>query len=1282
MAMQIPPQLRCGCCGLPIHMQQTAYCPRCAYPISASHEERFLAESLLALQQVADDGAAAFSLASVLKLHQDAGSVLSLLQRTARYGGGEGLTVEELIQRYEQRLDNIRLKNTLPAEAAAPEIYGLKELVVHKPLLGGEPTAAMEEEQPGRQKMVSLQRRATRSTYARPAPARPTPLKPSNPRPTPVPRPRHPARAAAFKAFFMDSPISLMVFLGAFLILMATLTFVLNPTDPAHHPDPLLALLVVLGTQVFFGAAGIGTQRLSKFINVARIYAFVFVLLIPVWGIEGYLLLERQTFHFGLPIAIVIAGVYAAIAYGAFAVYQRFSPFGYLGMAALVTADLAAVTALHLGIEWYPCALLVLALPALVSIRGSVGQPVSSFEVLRNPLRNCMFLLVASTVIMFPLFFYVFPLIHVFGLDTATLRLAKLSTLLLLSIWGGLFLWLTKLSRRAVPTVPYVLLVGMLALAHTLNFSSPGYALVLTGMALLYHAFSRFAPRLLEPFGKLALRLDQLALLLVSVIPLLIAPQVPATLLYRTALSEGASFFSSPLSAWASMAVLAVGVLLTISVTLHRAHAIKADISHTWPWLLLLSGVLFTWLYAAVVLPLFIDATWAFLALTLMLVAVAVFVRKRLGAAWANPLDVLAMAEALLTLNVWRLYHPALENGGGLFLLFAALSYLMLLYQRRQRLLVLPFLFAIASLAFLPMELWLLLGLCLPIASAVIARLSPRSSESLSVLRPREIAIRLVRGSEWPLQMIGFICSILVTLHDVNIHTSTLQSWSGLHWPIAVEIGLFSLTWYCIAVLTRRKELLLLATGFAIAALWFSSLPFGILVGVATITAGLGLVVSRLFARSWALPFYTAALIAAVLTGYNGMLSNSIELLHLSIPYVLLGFAGIVYAVLLYERQPAWLFLAVGFAIWGIMLLPQPVLVICVGLGCGLAGLLLGQIYKHTAASRVYAQSLYILALVTAVLTGIHGFYGPFSLVTEYGLLAFTGLAIVIMLIERLPVLLLAPAGLAAWTIWTTHWDISLQLIASVLLSVLLFAAQFLWEKRQQSQSWLTALVLPRVLGLGGLVLVLLVIMRLGDTGLLAHIGTGTLTVLALLIAWLGYVQRQAHLRHACNYVVGLLFALMISWEFLAFGQTKLDILLLAPASYLSVIAPFLMRDKEIAQAERIGRFVAILGAALLLLPTGALSLISNNQDNLLSTLLLLGEALSLFFLGILTRVRFFILGGAGLIIVGALRALFLPSSPILIWTLMAVSGGALLLGATLYILLVRGREESVPEAE
>jgi hypothetical protein len=196
----------------------------------------------------------------------------------------------------------------------------------------------------------------------------------------------------------------------------------------------------------------------------------------------------------------------------------------------------------------------------------------------------------------------------------------------------------------------------------------------------------------------------------------------------------------------------------------------------------------------------------------------------------------------------------------------------------------------------------------------------------------------------------------------------------------------------------------------------------------------------------------------------------------------------------------------------------------------------------------------------------------------------------------------------------------------------------------------------------------------------LHHIGAGAFGVLALLLVWLGYTQHRTSVRHWCNYGAGLLVALVVAWELIAFGQTKLDLLLLAPASYLSVIAPFLMRDKALKEGERIGQFVAGIGAALLLVPTGILSIIGNQQDNLLSTLLLLGEALSLFFLGIATRVRFFILGGASLVIVGTVRALFLPPSFIPIWIVLVISGGALLVGAT--ILTLRSREERTTKAE
>jgi len=607
-----------------------------------------------------------------------------------------------------------------------------------------------------------------------------------------------------------------MVLLGAFLILMAMLTFVLSPTDPTRHPEPLFAFLVVLGTQIFFGAASIGTQRLSKFISVARIYTFVFVLLIPLLGIEGYLLLEKQTLHVGLPVIFVVAALYAALAYGAFAIYQRFSPFGYLGMMALAAADLAMVNVLHLGVEWYPAALMILALPALVAVPPC--NPTSSLAVLRNPVRICMLILVACVALMMPVIFYVLVSNHTLVASSPSLRFAKLSASLLLLFWGVLFLRLTKLTSKAMPFVPYLFLIGALDQAHTLDFQAVGYALVFTGVAGLYHCISRFASRLLEPFGKLSLRLDQLALVLVSVVPLMSALYVPFQLLNSPS-PELFPFFLVRLS-WGLVGILSIGTLLTISVILSRAHGPRVETHNSWPWLLLLSGVLLNWTYGALILLLHLDMSLCFLGLTLSLLVLTIVVRQRFGGVWANPLDVLAFSETLLILGVSATKPDG--SSGILLLFFAALFYGVLLFQRRHHLLVLPFVFALAALPLVRLELRLLMGLGLPLAAIAIDSFTP--GESFLAISPlAKGQQQLTAGRAWPLLLIGLICAVVVSLQDIATATGIFSGWLGVALPFGVEIAFFALVWYTVAILTRTKWFLLPTTAFAVAALLFSS---------------------------------------------------------------------------------------------------------------------------------------------------------------------------------------------------------------------------------------------------------------------------------------------------------------------------------------------------------------------------------------------------------------------------------------------------------------------------
>ena len=121
--------------------------------------------------------------------------------------------------------------------------------------------------------------------------------------------------------------------------------------------------------------------------------------------------------------------------------------------------------------------------------------------------------------------------------------------------------------------------------------------------------------------------------------------------------------------------------------------------------------------------------------------------------------------------------------------------------------------------------------------------------------------------------------------------------------------------------------------------------------------------------------------------------------------------------------------------------------------------------------------------------------------------------------------------------------------------------------------------------------------------------------------------------------------------------------LLLAPASYLAVIAPFLMHDATLREHHRVGQMAAMLGTFLLLLPALWFSF---SDGNLLPTLILVGEAMVLLVLGIITRIRIFILSSAALIIVGTLRALFLSTPPSL--GLMFLGGTLLAIATTLIL--------------
>jgi hypothetical protein len=1360
--------LYCDCCGLPLsNIPSGGDCPRCGYPVDALKEEHFL-------QKAVGD-----------------------LKRVAAYGGA-GLTVAQLIQRYQVRLNFLQQQKALAAlqkeqasRADHHEHSTLKLPPVHA------------EERP---RLSPIQTRAFAGEEHLVVPSVTAPVVPALNSHTP------PARVFSLKSFLEDQTINIVASLGAFLILVGSLSFV------ATTSNLVLSFFTMFLVHIVFGGVGILSYRFSSFRVVAVIYTAIFALLVPLVGFSGYRLVSGNLLHLETPLLVAIAAIYAAVIYGMLAVYQRFSPFAYLSMVALVVADIALAVNFHLASWWWPNTLMVLAFLSLsaVSVHPRPRLFSGSWSILRDPVRVLMY--VCSTLCGLGIIFtfsYALELSN-FGsprLEQQEVRLALSCMLMLLLGWSCLFIWRTRQTKIAV-TVPFLFLAGILSVAYTTWLGTIGYVIVLIVVALLYHGLVRFTGQYLRSFHQLTSFLDALALILAALIPFVAFPSLSIQVLL-----QAYNIATTPLLVTGDniIGLVAVigGIVLTLSVIEYRTGLQREPMAKQagWPWLLLLSGFLLNVAFSVAVLWLKIVPVWGFLGLTLALIVLAVATRQWMTARWAQPLDVLALCGIGQTLVLGITLHTDIIIL--LLLFYAALLHGIVLYQRRA-----PWLFLSVLLALLALPLLLqrlsalyLVSLALPLIAALQYRLLTYRLHIGSHGATGSAQIRLMTW-EWPLLIIGILYGLGFVLEDAFVPVSATQNWLLSAFPSGLEVAIIAVVWYAAAALTRLKWWLVSAVGFAMVALVMPGNSFSVLTWLAPIMALLAFGVSRVVGRDWALPFYatavfagimmgfmgythglylattwallvfavdiylvgcaehesalmwiavgfavssvycsgliggfyrffppiialicvaigigigclrwllpafassdttknkllryslplyTVAFVAAVLTGIYGLLAGVNNPFYTAIPDALLVYALVAYGVLRFERWPQWQWLVAVFAIWSIVLTTQLVTApeylsngVCRSSICqmqaqnaiyylsgivlltGMLGLLTrffmpGKVGTGMQAKFVWNWSWYLSWLVAIVVTATWGYHIGVFLPGILGV--FILFSLVIMLLERAPEVLLVPVALSAWAISLIHWDVWQQMAGYTLLCVLIFGSQFVWQKLPSSTQLVAPGKLHQILGLGGQIGVVVVIIGLGGllagSGVLAHIGAGSLWVLAGLLFWWGCLQSQAATQRRCLYSAGWLLSLGVSWELSALGQTHVDLLTLAPASYLIVVAPFLSRDEKLPYHYRVGQLCAVAGAALLLLPALWLSF---SAENLLPTFILAGEALMLLLLGVAVRMRFFVLSGAGLVIVAAMHALFLPSlglPPSLALTIL----GATLLAIATALSLVR----------
>jgi hypothetical protein len=1218
----------CYYCGTPVDPQRDEFCPNCHYPASPANEEAYLTSALASLQQAMS------------------------------YGGAQ-LKVVELFQRYQNRLRMLQKPSAVSSSSA--------------------PANAPEVAAPASVRVASVVYQMNTPRKAEVA-APPVPTSRSEPR-----------RIFSWRAFFADQAINIVASLGAFLILVGALSFV------ATTSNLLLAFFIIFVVHAVFGITGIVTHRFASFRIVASIYTVIFALLVPLVGFSAYRLVGGNELTLSIPVLIAVSALYAAIVYIMLALFQRYTPFAYLGIAALAVADLATASALNLAYWWWPSMLIVLALLSLVSIARSPRTDrifSGNRAILRQPVRIFMYVFVVmGTLGMILLALYSAILDRVM-IHSTEVGYAILCLALLRLFWSIGGFWFARRTRGVI-SLAFLFLVSVLAFCYALQFDAIGYTLAITVVALLYASISRFGVQYLQPFGALDLQLDWIALVLVLLVPFVASPTLPLQLVQ--AFTPG-TVFQANWQTFAEVGAIIAGLILTLSIAFKRAGYEAISRQSAWRWLLPFGTFLFICAYSLAILALHISPLWSFLGASVAFMVGAVLVRQYIDEAWADPLDVSVLFMILVTLGLGL--NAGQGMMGGLLLFFFAATYTILLYQRRTGWFFVPTVFALLAIPALFNHLMVLAapGIAFPLAAVGIRRFF--SKEVIASRIQHTTAQWLANQWEWPLLVAGFVYAGIVGIHDINVSTSTIQQSLSIPCPTAIELALFALSWYASAVLACVKGWLLPALVFATGALLLPTNSFWALVILTPALAILAVVARRFAGNAWSAPLTILALLAGIMTGYTGFTQHHLE----ATTVALLAFAIIAYAIGVIEDTtlPMWItpFFATWSAIvsaWFLSDLFRPPVVATVAAVLGMAASLYGRKHALTGHPRLKLSALppYVTAFLAALFTAFWPQSNAAqSMTIAYCMLGFTAIALVILLVERIPELLVFPAGFAAATIWLWYPQpgFTSLMIAYTGLCVLVFATQFTWRVFSQRKGWLAATTLHEVLGIGGQVLIVIVILSqngfFASAGTLAQVGAGALLVLAALIFAYGLlrpytvalslpthidvstrlrrIQIAREVQRRCYYMAGFLLSLVVSWELSAFHQTRLDVLLLAPASYLTVIAPFLLRDTVIRERRVIGHTAAVLGSCLLLLPALWFSF---NDGNFVPTAILLGESLALLVVGMIARVRIFILSSTGLVIVGTLRALFLATPPAL--TLM-LTGVTLLVIATALILTRR----------
>ena len=166
------------------------------------------------------------------------------------------------------------------------------------------------------------------------------------------------AQPFSLSAFFADQSIAILAYTGAFLLLIATLSFEVGGWQVLNNAAKLIIVAVVYAV---FGIAGFVLLSHDRLRTISQAYLGIFALMTPLVGLATYQFAVRPT-GFSATGMVSVTAWYTTLVYLGLALRTRYQQFSYMGWIAGLLAAQSILFWTDLGGDWSAFTLAVTAI--------------------------------------------------------------------------------------------------------------------------------------------------------------------------------------------------------------------------------------------------------------------------------------------------------------------------------------------------------------------------------------------------------------------------------------------------------------------------------------------------------------------------------------------------------------------------------------------------------------------------------------------------------------------------------------------------------------------------------------------------------------------------------------------------------------------------------------------------------------------------------------------------------------------------------------------------------